>query len=87
MFHNLHLSTQPPPLSSLSTFLTNVFQSSFFNTTPPPIFISHLSTFLTSLNCSHSPPSLHLHLSSLNFFHSPPSTSLFLISLKISLKF
>ncbi|KAJ7008395.1 hypothetical protein NC653_007157 [Populus alba x Populus x berolinensis] len=74
MFHNLHLSTQPPPLSSLSTFLTNVFQSSFFNTTPPPIFISHLSTFLTpSIFISHlltffTAPPQHLYFSSLSKF-------------------
>ncbi|KAJ6962039.1 hypothetical protein NC652_000870 [Populus alba x Populus x berolinensis] len=58
MFHNLYLSTQPPPLSSLSTFIAHISQSLSLSTAPlsssslipqpfsqPPlnIFISHLS--------------------------------------------
>ncbi|KAJ7013917.1 hypothetical protein NC653_003521 [Populus alba x Populus x berolinensis] len=35
MFHNLYLSTQPPPLSSLSTFLAHISQSSSLNIAPP----------------------------------------------------
>ncbi|KAJ7014236.1 hypothetical protein NC653_003752 [Populus alba x Populus x berolinensis] len=80
MFHNLRLSTQPPPPSSLNLsrpcFSTFISQDS-----PPPIFISqpfsHLSIVLTAL---------HLHLSSLNFSHSLPSTFSSLISLNLSLR-
>ncbi|KAJ6962563.1 hypothetical protein NC652_001276 [Populus alba x Populus x berolinensis] len=61
MFHNLYLSTQPPPPSSLSTFITHVCQSLSLSIAPPPIFISYLSTFLTT-------PPQHLHLSSLSTF-------------------
>ncbi|RQO89692.1 hypothetical protein POPTR_004G220250v4 [Populus trichocarpa] len=76
MFHHLHLSTQPPPPSSLSTFLVHVSQSSPLSTAPPPIFTLNLSRPCFSIFISqHSPPS-HLHLSSLNCSHSPPSSSL-----------
>ncbi|KAJ7005844.1 hypothetical protein NC653_005238 [Populus alba x Populus x berolinensis] len=67
MFHNLYLSTQPSPPSSLSTFIAHVSQSLSLSTAPPPIFISHPSTFLTTPH--HS---LHLHLLSINFSHNPP---------------
>ncbi|KAJ7013918.1 hypothetical protein NC653_003521 [Populus alba x Populus x berolinensis] len=77
MFHNLYLSTQPPPLSSLSTFLAHISQSSSLNIAPPPIFISHPSNFLTTP---------HLHLLSLNLSHNPPSTSSSLISLILFLR-
>uniref|UniRef100_A0A3N7HFB4 Uncharacterized protein n=1 Tax=Populus trichocarpa TaxID=3694 RepID=A0A3N7HFB4_POPTR len=69
MFHHLHLSTQPPPPSSLSTFLVHVSQSSSLSTAPPPIFISHLSTVLTT-------PHLHLSTFLTAPHHSPPSSSL-----------
>ncbi|KAJ6913724.1 hypothetical protein NC651_016073 [Populus alba x Populus x berolinensis] len=81
MFHNPYLSTQPSSPSSLLTFIAHVSQSLSLSTTPPPIFISHPSTFLTTPH--HSP---HLHLLSLNFSHKPPSTSSSLISLNLSLR-
>jgi len=99
MFHNLHLSTQPQPPFSLSTFLAHVSQSS--SSAQAPIFISHLS----SLNLSHisqpfsqlpifisqpfSQPLIttpNLHLLSLDFSHSPHNTAhhLHLSSLDLS---
>ncbi|KAJ6936300.1 hypothetical protein NC652_011116 [Populus alba x Populus x berolinensis] len=67
MFHNFYLSTQPPPPSSLSTFIAHVSQSLSLSTAPPPIFISHPSTFLTTphhnLSTFLTTPPQHLHLS------------------------
>ncbi|KAJ7002836.1 hypothetical protein NC653_008147 [Populus alba x Populus x berolinensis] len=81
MFHNLYLSTQPSPSSSLSTFIAHVSQSLSLSTAPPPIFISHPSTFLTTPH--HGPPSSSL-ISQL--FSQHPSTSSSLISLNLSLR-
>ncbi|KAJ6912343.1 hypothetical protein NC651_014908 [Populus alba x Populus x berolinensis] len=53
MFYHLHLSTTPHlNLSSLNfSHISQPFSQPLIF-----IFISHLSTFLTSLNLSHSPP-------------------------------